>query len=665
MDFIKERSLIVSDIFSADKNQRTIVIKKRQDGINRDTFLGDVFSVLPQGIIYKEETGMGATTLELLAPRNSIIVEPIKITASSKAHKHQALYVGGPTRYHKKGAVEKDIKEYLQNNSIEHKKIVVVADSLYKVISVIKKSKHGEFFLLIDEVDSFQLDSSFRKSMEQCVDIYKSFNKEKRAMLSATLIDFSDPVLSQEPLTILKYDSPTVRNIELVVCSPLKFWGSVVNEIIRKKHEYPDEKIMVAYNSVNGCMNIINELLNHSIYQAKDISLLCGINSKEKAGTFYTELEKPELPSKINFCTSAYFTGFDLEEQYHLISVTSILNKIHALSDKRLKQVAGRARNGLLSETIIQNFEQKVIDIISKEECIEEAEREISILRCIKRQLEQSKILSDNYDRISTVLLNTLEYEGKRFIRNSNTIDPKISYLNIDAYIEMNYVVKIIYQETDTLYQILKDAGHNIAKRIGYHNRKVENLQVDNQYRTKKIDQILELIQRYPNEPDKIFLEIFQDDLDPIQRKIFRHYKNLYQHIEVQNLIEGIKKHAYYKDSRPLNSYIFSATFMIYPEGELFKSRVTKYIKVGESYTKAELTRLWNLIFVETGLRRNNFSDTKAVKLTNSIFNTRKKRSGVFLILSLNKHSIDVQHPILEVEQSITDEDIFKEHIHS
>jgi len=46
--------------------------------------LGHAFKFLSHGLVHKEETGMGATTLELKANRNSIIVEPIKIKASSK-----------------------------------------------------------------------------------------------------------------------------------------------------------------------------------------------------------------------------------------------------------------------------------------------------------------------------------------------------------------------------------------------------------------------------------------------------------------------------------------------------------------------------------------------------------------------------------------------------
>ena len=51
-------------------------------------FIGELkdrgMEFLPNGIIEKSHTGMGATHMELTSHRNSIIVEPIKITAYSK-----------------------------------------------------------------------------------------------------------------------------------------------------------------------------------------------------------------------------------------------------------------------------------------------------------------------------------------------------------------------------------------------------------------------------------------------------------------------------------------------------------------------------------------------------------------------------------------------------
>ena len=194
-----------------------VIKRKNESSFQRITRLSDALDFLPFGFVYKAETGMGATHLELVSKRNSIIVEPIKITASSKAKSVDALYVGSKTRFHpKKSGDPNEILKYINDPLKEYKKITVVADSLPKVIDTIGESVYNDYFLLIDEIDSFQMDSTYRKSMEECLGYYMRFPKNKRALLSATRIDFTDPGLKQEPITYIKYDSAIPRKIDLI-----------------------------------------------------------------------------------------------------------------------------------------------------------------------------------------------------------------------------------------------------------------------------------------------------------------------------------------------------------------------------------------------------------------------------------------------------------------
>ncbi len=174
----KNKSLILQEKDTEDGKSFTI---NREHPDNRETKLGDVFDEMPSGLVMKAETGLGATTLELKSNRNSIIVEPIKITASSKAKMHNALYVGSATKMHPTGCSNLVIKAYIEHKKIINKKIIVVADSLERVISTIGESVYSDYFLMIDEIDSFQLDSSYRYSMENSLDFYKNFPKKKQS----------------------------------------------------------------------------------------------------------------------------------------------------------------------------------------------------------------------------------------------------------------------------------------------------------------------------------------------------------------------------------------------------------------------------------------------------------------------------------------------------
>lgn len=125
-------SLILKD--ESTEKGRELIIKRHNAQENKDTKLGDVFDFLPSGLVYKDETGLGATTLELNSQRHSIIVEPIKITASSKAWHHYALYISSETKYHKEPTYKPTILKYLKKETETRKKIVVVADSLRRLI---------------------------------------------------------------------------------------------------------------------------------------------------------------------------------------------------------------------------------------------------------------------------------------------------------------------------------------------------------------------------------------------------------------------------------------------------------------------------------------------------------------------------------------------------
>ena len=108
-------------------------------------YLGEVFDSIPFGILNKNRTGVGATTLEIEAKRNSIIVCPNKSLAYSKSKtKDSLLYVGSPIGDSTSIISPKDIKKYIDeidqrrsDGEEVYKKFLVVADSLPKIYEVI------------------------------------------------------------------------------------------------------------------------------------------------------------------------------------------------------------------------------------------------------------------------------------------------------------------------------------------------------------------------------------------------------------------------------------------------------------------------------------------------------------------------------------------------
>lgn len=311
---------------------------------------------MPHGIVDKQVAGIGATSLEIDSKRNSIIVFPTKILAYNKwqRNKTKLLYVGGKINDERDTTSIKEIQSYLSDDKVVYKKFLVVADSLYKLLQIIGKEHYKDYFLMIDEVDMIQSESNYRPSLESLIDHYFEFPPKNRCLVTATMREFSNPQLQQECKFNLSWKDAPKRKIQLYYTDNLDALTSQQIQFLP-----PTEKIVIAYNSIRHCRNIIKLLPDEHL---KDCAILCSDSSVEEAGTYYAELaEGNKLPKRINFITSCYFAGVDIEDYYHLITVSNARQNYQMLSPDKLTQIHGRCRfsNGILSDTIIYNTREK------------------------------------------------------------------------------------------------------------------------------------------------------------------------------------------------------------------------------------------------------------------------------------------------------------------
>jgi len=589
------------------------------------SYLGETsIKELPHGIIDKTETGIGATTLELNSTRNSIIVEPHKITASSKAYKHKALYIGTPTKYHPKKVTDKEIKEYLLDTSKQGKKIVVVTDSLPRLIKVmnsIDQKEHDKYFLMLDEVDSFQHDSTFRGSMELSLDIYKKFDQDKRAMVTATMIPFSDPELEHEPRTIFKYDVPTLRGIDFISAENLE--GKTIDKIKELIASNPNDKIMIAYNSVTGSYDLAEHLVKDKIINKADIKILCSINSEKIAKDYFAELSDDVLPAKLCFCTSAYFSGYDLKEKYHLVSLSTTDSPIYTLSDHKIKQIAGRGRKGLLSETIVYSTKGKTLkQSYTKDDLINSATKVISSLECLERHFSTTPLLKDNLKKTWESVANTVTIDTFTLVRYDANGKPQISYLNIDAYLESVRVREEVYKNDQSLYQIHKTTGHTVS----YNNHSSKTVVVkQTTSKTEKLALVNEVIKQLKGlkSPEEIEDLLNNDSLSTNQRNILLTYHQFKDYVDSTDLISHLEI-AGKQDKRGLKSFKKSADFVTMDNGNPYKRAVLYHFPIGSTFTGEEMVKKWNAVFSETGFGTEKLTPVSAVRLTNEYFTTKR-----------------------------------------
>lgn len=324
--------------------------------------MSEVFDRLLYGIIDKTITGLGATTLELYSEvRNSIIVVPTKALAYNKhkvanLKKNEAfcLYVGSAIGEIKKDTNIERVQEYLVSRTNKVKKFLVVSDSLPRLLDYLLESGEDVFnnyFLMVDEIDTMQDDSAYRPKLEVVIDNYFRFKYSCRAAVSATIREFSDPRLNNEARLRIEWEKQPVRNISAINTN---YVDDVAWNLINKLLVGSRDKILVAYNSLDGILNIIKHLNIH----ADECGVLCSERSLNKIKFVIAEPSEAidasgSLKRRITFMTCAYFAGIDIVDKCHLLSISTKFQPFTYLSPNKLTQIAGRLRNGSLSETII------------------------------------------------------------------------------------------------------------------------------------------------------------------------------------------------------------------------------------------------------------------------------------------------------------------------
>jgi len=313
---------------------------------------------LPEGIFNKKYPGMGATYCEFHAPRPSIIVFPFRKLAKEKEVSHETkntFFVG--TDLNNKSTSKFQIKDWYIRNKSKNPKFSVVADSIKKLVEALQEAgcnPYKEFFLVLDEVELLQMQSGFRKVLPLCFDYFKKF--ERKTLVSATLLNFSDEVLKNLPtynLEVYTYKKDDEGNNYVKDKEPLEIrtfkmnphWG-VANQLVEyfKRSTTPTTKFFIGLNSLEGISEMI-EIFEKGKINDK-VSVHVSSDSKESFIKKYNkkEIVKGVLPTQINLTSCINFSGIDLNENIHAIAISLKRQVHHAFSFENLVQFFGRSR---------------------------------------------------------------------------------------------------------------------------------------------------------------------------------------------------------------------------------------------------------------------------------------------------------------------------------
>jgi len=320
--------------------------------ISKGQYLSDILTELPaNAVILKTATGIGATTLEILCDRNSLIIEPnVPVIRGKKRKGILGIYEGVDVPM---------IMDYLMNESFKYKKILVTPESFHKVIEAadnLNINLLSDYFLLFDECDRTMKDISYRDTIIKPMEIFFAF--KNKAFISATAVVPSDPRFEAHKFkkVIIKPDYDYQQAIEIITTNNVtQTFRNVVNDL-------DSECVCIFYNSLQGIINMINELGiadQSNIYCSSNKSTELSINGINGVYDNITPIY-----AKYNWFTSRFFSALDIPMDLKptVIMVTNVYLAHHTMIDPKSDavQIVGRFRNGVDEVIAISNFDSSI-----------------------------------------------------------------------------------------------------------------------------------------------------------------------------------------------------------------------------------------------------------------------------------------------------------------
>ena len=603
--------------------------------------LADFIDKMPHGIVDKQIPGIGATTLEINSKRNSIIVFPTKALAYGKHSKHpNTLYVGSEIKGEK--VTNQQIEEYLAKDG--YKKLLVVADSLGRLLGIIGKN-YKDYFLMIDEVDVLQTDNNFRPQLENVIDYYLMFPSKNRCMVTATMKEFSNPHLKTECRFPITWQYNTHRNIDLL------HTDNITQAVIEKVISHPTEKIFIAYNSILQIRNIIASLDEET---RKECAILCSEASIKEAGEYFAPKlgDNDILPARINFATCCYFTGIDIEDSYHLITVSDVRRSHSMLTLDRMTQIHGRCRkvNGILSETIIYNTLGYVSVMESMDSytvtLLNKAKKVLKVIESADNIMQGDHTLTDLFAMVKEAIR---EKAQERIAGNEliNLTRKDIYGKNVPAYLNIDYIIErtdlyASYFMPETLKEVLgkqvniisyKSLPHGVSPEqnsIEKTNKDAQNKLTDS-YIQEAIDNIKVLSTTGQLNDNTLHLYIRQSRS---RTKIFlERFIKLYKYVDLDSLLHQLW------EIRTSNSIAYknlnnAVMYWALDEEHPFKVAIRRSFTLNKSYSASEIQEILAPI-VQYHLHKV-LKPRKYVALLKSIYATDRTSGNKYTIRGEN-----------------------------
>lgn len=430
--------------------------------------LADVCEDLPsKAIIFKTIPGIGATTLEILSDRNSIIVEPFVPVIEGKHEFHKKL------RYEKlrpiqpvmDGVSDDAILSYLADDAIPFKKIMVTPESYWRIREILEDLDEGfrsKYFILIDECEKLIQSKHFRKRIDSPLEDF--FEYSDQAMVSATPIMPSDKRFEDFNIYKVEPQFDYQRSLKLHATN------NVIAALVEILEKGSDEKIFVFSNCLHTISSaiILAEIQDSSMVYCseKSFSTLREKDIKNFASSFLKASFK-----KVNFLTSRFFSAVDIHllgESPNVILATNLYRTPHSIIDPNTEaiQISGRIRTGIGTLTHITNTNGE-LEPLTRQDLIGKYNNDIIAYKVVRDFLSVSENLNSR-----SVIGEMLDREFAPILNEDNSINSN----KIDNLIEQK-LIPSYYNSLEILFKAYSVSGYfNISQSYNHHVQSDRNL---------------------------------------------------------------------------------------------------------------------------------------------------------------------------------------------
>ena len=437
----------------------TITIPIQQGQTLADALKSKGYQEIPSDIIFdKTLTGIGATYMEIHAKRNSIIIEPNVPVIDGKCKQHSNCLAI------KKGVKDATIKKYLNNGSIQFKKILTTPESFSKIIRVANElgiNVHNTYFCLFDECEKISQDYDYRENIAfPITDFYKFKNK---AFISATPTGFANKKFDKLGFKVMKVQPDGFDHkikLQLITTNVIK---RAIHAKLQELITPAESSVFVFYNSISG----IKEIINTFHLKPENYAIFCSDSRYNELVTEDYNVQKhvdDTTIKKLNFLTSRYFSAvdFNLSVCPDIVMITNQSRASHSRIDPLSEaiQIQGRFRNkqpnGKKINTLCHITDLVISDALTPKQ----------IDDTLQQWFLSAKELKHRYSNADTIIKQKAileEYKKSNIYPFLDTPDFNSDFrINLFSLMNLHYKerVKACYSSSESLLEMYKSTNY-------------------------------------------------------------------------------------------------------------------------------------------------------------------------------------------------------------